>query len=169
LLALAKIGGEARYRVGEQDHAIPIRLTEDAPKAALCIPATAEDGALHLTAFDRSDDGALALAPAPLRSARLDLAQFSGYGPQEARISCAPAAPGAIVAIEVIPETAGDAGDVETLAFRAGATERLWRYFSRSPFTPGFQWRLAPTPDGAWRRHADPTVPLVVEPSAPPP
>ncbi len=169
LLALAEIGGEARYRVGEQDHAIPIRLTEDAPKVALCIPATAEDGALHLSAFDRSGDGALALDPAPLRSARLDLAQFPGYGPQEARISCAPSASGAIIAIEVMPETAENASDFETLAFREGATERLWRYFSRSPFTPGFKWRLASAPDGAWRRHADPAAPLVVEPSSPPP
>lgn len=167
LLSLAVVEGEARFRVQDVAHAVPIELTPDSPRVSLAIPLEAEAGEVALTARGLTGDAALPLPPLPLSSGRLDLGIFPGYGPQAARLTCRLPAPDALVAIDiaaVAPEA-----DPETLAFRAGLTEREWRYFARSPFAPGFRWRFSTGDAGApWRQHPDPAIPLLVDPAGEP-
>lgn len=167
LLALASLSGEVRYSVDGRQHALPVRFDAQAQRLSLALPAAAEAGEIQLTATALAGEATITLEPLPLRSLRLDLGLFPGYGPQRASFSCVLPSAAAVVAIELLPETADEDTAIQTIAFRDGLTERVWRYLSRSPFAPGFRWRMVAGIDGSlntWIRHPDPTVPLVIEP-----
>lgn len=164
LLELAGIHGVCRWQGGPAAGQ-PFELTLAQPSLALAIPKSATGATIEIEA--RSPDGAVVrLEPRAARALRLGLFSFREYGAHTQAVACAFDDDTRLMAIELAPE---DGGAPTTLALTPEQPRKAWSWLARSPFKPGYRYRLRRGADrdfGDWSSIQPFDAPLAFQSSA---
>ena len=172
LLRIATLHVAVRYRQAGVAAEAEIRLTHDAPEAAVALPPETELHDLVVRARPREEGAGEPAATArelrvegvPVDVGSIDLTLFPEYGPHTIRIEC-PVESGDLFALDIRPE--GSPEHTSVLHFTEGRPSREWSWTAESPFRAGYEYRPHDVPDGiGWTRVASPFQDLVLQPHA---
>jgi hypothetical protein len=129
-------------------HSQAIDFDRTRPSDTFLVPLDARPLDFELSL--RSDGRTIARSVSEADLRFLDLALFPEYGAHSVEISIDFAGIPTVIALDLMPEDGG--GDAVTLSFSVTSPARTWTWFARSPFAPGFRYRLFQSggPARAW-------------------
>jgi hypothetical protein len=161
LLSAGAVSGTLRY----DDVQNPFSLTASQPRMALAVP---KDSSATLEFEFQSLDKAhvVRLGPAPARAVHLDLSSFREYGPQALDIRCEFHEGTPLLAIDLLPEAMPEtASNITVMALTPQSPQKQWTWFSSSPFTAGYRYRIHSNGTAAnpWSDVRSPFEPLLLD------
>lgn len=148
---------EQSFTLNQNQSSVVIALPKDSTAATLQIEARSKDG-----------QRTLRLKPMPAESVRLNLASFREYGSHTVEIECLFSGDAKLVAIDLLPEGRAETpAEMTTLHFTPAQNKRDWVWLARSPFYPGYRYRIhtAGAVDrlGPWSKIQSPFERLVID------
>lgn len=151
LAALALLTGVCSWEIGTEVHQRVFTLDSGRLVAGIAVPRERDSLRIDVLAVARDGSGQLALGPFESSPVRLDLSTFGTYGPRQAEIRCDFDDAATVRAVTLLP--AGDEdtpGNATTIALTPAEPDHTYRWFARSPFAPGYRYRLSDHPGAPW-------------------
>jgi len=172
LLELANIRGVCVVSKNGSQFQQPFELTSEHPSVVVALlKEEAAVATLEIEARSKDGQRVMQLHSLPAMPLRLGLTSFPEYGPHQIDIECVFKNDLKLVAIDLLPEDHSDSPtEITTVHFTPAKTKREWNWFAKSPFYPGYKYRLHETPENpstAWSPTQLPFAPLVIDPALP--
>ena len=143
LLDLADIQGVCRNRENDSLFDQLFNLNLNQRSVVIALPKEMSGATLDIEARSKDGNRTLHLGPYPAEPLRLGLTSLREYGPQKIEIECLFANDEKLVAIDLLPEGLQETlTEIKTLHFTPQNPKREWTWFARSPFYPGYRFRL---------------------------
>lgn len=171
LLELADVQGVCRGPENDSPFEQPFQLKLDQRSVVIALPEGRRAATLEIEARSRDGQRMLRLSSLPAETLRLGPMSFREYGPHQIEIECMFRKDEKLIAIDLFPEGRTETpAEITTLHFTPSQPKRDWNWFARSPFYPGYRYRLrgsANTTPGPWSQPRSPFERLVVDASLP--
>lgn len=169
LLEIANVGVVCTVSKNGSQFKQEFELTSDRSAVVVALLKEETAAALEIEARSKDGRGILQLHSLPAAPLRLALRSFPEYGPHQIEIECVFKNDLKLVAIDLLPEQSIDSPTaITTMHFTPAITKREWNWFAKSPFYPGYKYRLHETPERAataWSPTQLPFEPLVIDPA----
>jgi hypothetical protein len=167
LLELANIRGVCSLSKNGSQFQQTFDLNSDHRSAVLAL-LKGEVATLEIEARSKDGQRVLRLNSLPAAPLRLGLTSFPEYGPHQIDIECVFRNDIRLLAIDLVPEESSESPtEITTVHFTPAKLKREWNWFAKSPFYPGYKYRLHETPEHAptaWSPTQSAFEPLVIDP-----
>jgi len=167
LIELADVRVVSRQTPNGSSFEQSFTLNRDQTSVVIALPKDARTAVLEIEARSKDGQRALHLGPLPAETVRLGLTSFREYGSHKVEIECVFNGDVKLVAIDLLPEGRSETpAEITTLHFTPAQNKRDWTWLARSPFYPGYKYRMHTGADGglgAWSETQSPFERLVIE------
>jgi hypothetical protein len=170
LLELADIRVICHYSQNGTEPQKTFDFSGDRGSAVIALRKSETGVTLDIEARSKDGQRVLRLSSIPATPLRLGLTSFREYGPHEIEIECVFANDLKLIAIDLLAEGRTETpSEITTLHFTPAKPKREWTWFAKSPFYPGYRYRLrgpADSPPIAWSQPRSPFERLVIDPAS---